>query len=40
MICTKQLFKTVFPMHTDQHKLDDLLDFFDVQRNNLCVERV
>ena len=23
-----------------QHKLDDLLDFFDVQRNNLCVERV
>lgn len=37
VMCTKQLFKAVFPMHTDQQKLDDLLDFFDIQRNNLCV---
>jgi DNA polymerase III epsilon subunit family exonuclease len=35
VLCTKQLFKAVFPMHTDQKKLDDLLDFFGVERNNL-----
>lgn len=36
-MCTKQLFRAVFPMHTGRQKLDDLLDFFDVRRNSLCV---
>ena len=31
MILALKLFKAVFPMHTDQKKLDDLLDFFGVE---------
>ena len=35
LLCTKQLFSLLFPNYESGRKLDDLLEFFDVKRNNL-----